>query len=165
MNIKPLQFSVTVSLIFLCSCRADKGVELRADPSHSSELLSASAKNQRGKEGLPTVDAPFLRSEDPSLIARDNAECNAWKYPEARFVSDFKDMKEITQETWGRQCYQYACSYSGKKSIDGQEYFIEVNAGGWVKTVDSKNHVRFYATASKSKSFLATCDCCEGSRD
>jgi hypothetical protein len=161
MNMVISPFLVAIVSISLCSCKARDEVDLGVGPSHSA-VSTASARNPDGVEVQAAIGTTFLRVEDPSLIARDKKECDAWQYSETQFSSDFKEMKEITQEEWGRRCYQYACSYSGGTELDGRTYAVDINAGGWLRVSDpSTKVVQYFASSSKSSSFLAACDCCE----
>jgi len=130
----------------------------RAHPSLSENAMDVSDEQVAvySKDG----DRKFQRVDEKATVGRDRKECSAWTYDEKQVQVDLAKMRPVSQEEWGRTCYQYSCSLQGAVEIEGGEGKLTVNAGGWM-SLTSNEHTQFFVSDEQLPIFLAWCNCCE----
>lgn len=161
---KILFVATCIATVFSASCGIDQGSANSVGQDRFEQIAENAEEIAPGTYGDDQIRirSKFERTEDAALIDRDRGECKTWDYDPSTVSADAAEMEMISQEEWGRKCYQYACSYKGELEIDGKSYASEVNAGGWIRIISNNPSSTHYLASTKSSdAFLAWCNCCE----
>lgn len=115
----------------------------------------------------PDIDVKQSGLERRTVGLSDDESCSRWALNEGEIELAFSSMEEVSSAEWGAMCYTLPCGYQGYASLHGENYKMQVNAGGHIVLINEskKRQVRYYITKKHSPFFLSSCDCCEDSSE